>query len=126
MLHVAGQEHSLVEFVKLCRTFISPFGIAVVMPRRVGTKAVTSATIFIMPFRSPLRRKNYKQNATQSVVRAKRRSLRFEELETRRLMTATRFASTTTVKAVNTSWFDTNIHDNNLKTWPRPIFRTAC
>ena len=33
VLHVAGQEHSLVEFVNLCRTFISPFGIAVVMLR---------------------------------------------------------------------------------------------
>ena len=76
-----------------------------------------------MPFRSPLRRKNFKQNATQSVVRAKRRSLRFEALETRRLMTATRFANTTTVKAVNTNWFDTNIHDNNLKNLAKADFQ---
>ena len=76
-----------------------------------------------MPFRSPLRRKILRQNATQAVARANRRSLRFEALETRRLMTATRFANATTVKAVSTSWFDTNIHDNNLRNLGKADFQ---
>ena len=46
----------------------------------------------IMPFRYPLRWKNSRRHKVPTLVagRLKRRSLRFEPLETRRLMTATK------------------------------------
>jgi Calpain family cysteine protease len=89
------------------------------MLRAVKTSAATSAHSIIMPFQYALRWKNPRRNKiSPGVGRLKHRSLCFEPLETRRLMTATK-----NVKAApSTSWFDTNIHDSNIRTLAKADF----
>jgi hypothetical protein len=73
-----------------------------------------------MPFRYPLRWKNSRRHKVPTFAgRLKRRSLRFEPLETRRLMTATKTAGA----VASTSWFDTNVHDSNVRTLAKADFQ---